>query len=161
MFLDLPSIDNDTIRALSIKTVYADKIRDGTKTFELRTYWPGILPGGWCLLYESRPAAHVQTVFKAGRTFELLPDDAWQLYEPHLGIDFESFFSYFRKKKFAYGVEIEEVRSFEPMPLHELREQHNFVVPQGCHYLKGSIHEQIKKVIQPTTETHKNRSFDF
>jgi predicted transcriptional regulator len=161
MFLDLPPSKDDTIRSLSIKTIYADKIRDGSKTFELRTYCPGILPDGWCMLYESRPSQHIQTVFRAGRTFQLTPNDAWQFFEPHLGIDFDSFFTYFRKKKFAYGVEIEEVRSFDPIPLHQLREQHNFVVPQGCHYLKGSIHEQIKKVILPTTDSHKNRSFDF
>ena len=161
VFLDLPLSDNDIIRTLSIHTVYADQIRDGTKTFELRTYCPNILPGGWCVLYEGRPEQLIRTAFKAGRTFKLPPDDAWQIYEPHFGIDFDSFFTYFRKRKFAYGVEIEQVHSFKPIPLHELRSTYNFTVPQGCQYLKGDFHKRINTILASTTENHKNPPFDF
>jgi len=150
VFLDLPTTESDTIRALSIKTIYADKIRERSKTFELRTYCPNILPGGWCVLYEGYPTQHIQTVFKAGRTFKLPPNDAWQIYEPYFGIDFDSFFTYFRKRKFAYGVEIEDVISFDPIPLAELRFEHNFNVPQGCQYLKGSFHKRILDIVNPT-----------
>lgn len=143
MFLDLPDCENSPARILSIKTIYADKIRDGTKTFELRTYCPNILPGAWCALYESSPTQHIQTAFQAGRTFQLSPDEAWTLFEDKFGIDFDSFFTYFRKRKFAYGVEINHVRSFEPISLSDLRSQHFFVVPQGCNYLKKSIANHI------------------
>lgn len=143
MFLDLPPAENNAAKVLSIKTVYADQIRAGTKTFELRTYCPNILPGGWCYLYESSPAQHIRTAFIAGRTFKLSPDQAWELFEPTFGIDFDSYFAYFRKRKFAYGVEITDVRSFDPIPLSVLREQHNFTVPQGCYFLRKSIQEAL------------------
>ena len=160
MFLDLPAHDSDIIRTLSIKTVYADRIRAQTKTIELRTYCPNILPGGWCVFYEGYPTQHIRTAFRAGRTFKLSPDDAWLNFEPHLGIDFYDFFRYFRKKDYAYGVEIAEVRSFEPMPLDYLRKQHKFTVPQGCQYLKDSIHKRISSIIDSDTATHKNPPFD-
>jgi predicted transcriptional regulator len=147
VFLDLPP-DTGAIRALSIKTVYADKIRDGTKLFELRTYCPNILPGGWCVLYESSPTQHIQTAFKAGRTFQLSPDETWQIYSDYLGIDFDSFFTYFRKRKFAYGVEINYVHSFDPVPLSELRSTHSFSPPQGCQYLKNSIYKRFQAELQ-------------
>jgi predicted transcriptional regulator len=140
--------NNGAARALSIKTIYADKIRDGSKIFELRTYCPNILPGNWCALYESSPTQHMRTVFQAGETFKLSPDEAWELYEPQFGIDFDSYFTYFRKRKFAYGVHIIDVRSFEPISLFELRDKHNFSVPQGCYFLRDSIHKRIQAEVQ-------------
>jgi predicted transcriptional regulator len=138
----MPSEDHPA-RILSIKTIYADRIRDGSKTFELRTYCPNILPGAWCALYESSPTQLIRTAFRAGATFKLPPDDAWAEHEQSFGIDFDSYFSYFRKRKFAYGVEITDVRSFEPISLSKLRTDHNFSIPQGCYFLRGSILQQI------------------
>lgn len=143
MFVQFPDCESSPARVLSIKTIYADKIRDGSKIYELRTYCPNILPGAWCALYESSPNQLIRTAFQAGRTFQLSPDDAWQTYSHYFGIDFDSFFTYFRKRKFAYGVEIKAVRSFDPIPLIELRNNHSFAVPQGCYYLRKSIADCI------------------
>jgi predicted transcriptional regulator len=121
MFLDLPPAESSILRALSIKTVYADKIRERSKLWELRTYSPNVPQGEWIALYESRPTQAIQTIVQIGRTFKLHPDDAWQQYEPHLGIEFEDFFLYFRKRKFAFGLEIQDVRSFDPISLASLR----------------------------------------
>lgn len=142
MFLDLTSADSTTLRALSIKTVYADKIRERSKLWELRTYSPNVAPGNWIALYESRPTQAIQTIIQVGKTFKLDPDVAWEQYEDHLGIEFEDYFSYFRKRKYAFGMEIQDVRSFEPVPLATLRRESNFVVPQMCMPLK-SIHKRI------------------
>lgn len=133
----------EILKALSIKTIYADKIRDGSKFFELRTYCPNIDEHSWCALYESQPSQCMQTIFKAGATFQLSPDEAWELYEPLLGIDFDSYFAYFRKRQFAYGVQIIDVRSFQPIYLSELRNKYDFAVPQGCYHLKESIYKRI------------------
>jgi predicted transcriptional regulator len=148
MFLDLPVLEDAPAKVLSIKTIYADKIRDGTKTFELRTYCPNILPGAWCALYESTPTQLIQTAFKAGRTFKLPPDDAWASHEDSFGIDFDSYFSYFRKRKFAFGVEITDVRSFQPISLSHLRTTHQFSIPQGCYFLRQSIYQEIMPALQ-------------
>lgn len=142
MFLDLPSSDTTILRALSIKTIYADKIRDRSKLWELRTYCTNVRCGGWIALYESRPTQAIQTIIQVGRTFKLHPDEAWFLYEDQLGIDFDDFFCYFRKRQFAYGMEIQDVRSFDPVPLATLRRENNFVIPQMCMPLK-SIHKRI------------------
>ena len=143
LFLNLPtSINNDEIKSLAIKPIFADRIRDRSKTFELRTYPPGILPGSWVALYESAPTKAIQTIFKAGRTFRLTPNDAWEMYSEDFGIDFDSYFGYFRRRAWAYGVEVKEVRSFEPISLSELRTSGDFNVPQMCQRLK-STHKRI------------------
>ena len=143
LFLNLPtSINNDEIKSLAIKPIFADRIRDRSKTFELRTYPPGILPGSWVALYESAPTKAIQTIFKAGRTFRLTPNDAWEMYADEFGIDFDSYFGYFRRRAWAYGVEVKEVRSFEPISLSELRTSGDFNVPQMCQRLK-STHKRI------------------
>ena len=143
LFLNLPtSINNDEIKSLAIKPIFADRIRDRSKTFELRTYPPGILPGSWVALYESAPTKAIQTIFKAGRTFRLTPNDAWEMYSEEFGIDFDSYFGYFRRRAWAYGVEVKDVRSFEPISLSELRTSGDFNVPQMCQRLK-STHKRI------------------
>lgn len=142
LFLDLSSSDPTILRALSIKTLYADKIRERSKLWELRTYSVNVPPGGWIALYESRPTQAIQTIIQIGRIFKLHPDDAWQQYEDQLGIEFENFFCYFRKRKFAYGMEIQDVRSFDPVSLATLRRESDFVIPQMCMPLK-SIHKRI------------------
>ena len=142
MFLDLPDDDGEVVKTLSIKTMYADLIREGTKTWELRTYAPGVKPNGWLALYESSPTQAIQTICQIGRTFKLSPDDAWELWSDQFGIDFDAYFLYYRKREFAYGMEIINVRNIDPIPLHELREQNNFAVPQMCMKLK-SIHKRI------------------
>ena len=142
MFIDMPEDDGEIIKALSIKTFYADQIRDRTKTWELRTYCPGVKPKGWLALYESSPTQAIQTVLQIGRTFKLHPDEAWELYSDSFGINIDDYFLYYRKREFAFGMEIIDVRSFEPISLHELRKENDFKVPQMCMALK-SIHKRI------------------
>jgi predicted transcriptional regulator len=142
LFLDLSPQNNEDIKSLAIKSVYADRIREKSKTFELRTYPPGILPGSWCALYETAPTKAIQTVFKAGRTFKLTPNEAWEMHSTNFGIDFDSYFRYFRRRAWTYGVEIADVRSFEAVSLYELRESPGFTVPQMCQKLK-TTHQRI------------------
>ena len=142
MFLDLPEDDGKIVKSIAIKTIFADQIRDRTKTFELRTYSPGVKQNGWCAIYEPRPAALIQSVMQIGNTFKLSPDEAWEKYSDYFGIDFDSYFLYFRKREFAFGMEIKQVRSFTPIPLHELREDPNFRIPQMCMTMK-SMHKRI------------------
>ena len=142
MWIDMPDDDGEIIKSLSIKTIYADQIRDRTKTFELRTYCPGVKPKGWLALYESSPTKAIQTVLQVGRTFKLHPDEAWELYSDRFGISCDDYFLYFRKREYAFGMEIINVRSFEPIPLSELREIEDFRIPQMCMAMK-SPHKRI------------------
>ena len=146
VFLDLPPDDGSRYKVLSIKEEYASKIRARTKKWELRTYAPGVKPGGWLALYESRPVQAISTAVQIGRTFKLHPDDAWAEFSDSMGVEFEFFFSYYRKKEFAFGMEVVDVKEFEPMPLAELRQSSGFAVPQMCMYLPStsSIHKRIQ-----------------
>ena len=119
------------IRIISIYSQYADRIRAGTKLFELRSYNPRIKPGTPIALYETKPQQIIQTVFLAGTTWQLTPDEAWDIWEPHLGIDFDSFFSYFRGKDSCFGISVEQVKTFSKLGLHHLAAEYNFHPPQG------------------------------
>jgi hypothetical protein len=70
------------------------------------------------------------------------PNEAWEMHSTNFGIDFDSYFRYFRRRAWTYGVEIADVRSFEAVSLYELRESPGFTVPQMCQKLK-TTHQRI------------------
>ena len=121
-----------SLKLLSIHSVYVDRIRDGSKTVELRTRNPGLYPGDWCAAYETKPAQQIATVFQASGFWCLSPEDAWKMHHDQLGIEAEDFFRYFYQHKYAYGVMIDQVVSFEPIPIQRLQADLGFAFPQGC-----------------------------
>lgn len=141
---DATPYDDSKIKVLSIKTVYADQIRAGTKTFELRTYDPKIPQDRWLALYESSPTQAIQSVLKIGRTFKMNPEDAWHEFSDKFGIEAEDYFLYFRKREWAYGLEVKEVKNIEPLKLQYLREETGFAVPQMCMWLRNP-HKTIQQ----------------
>lgn len=142
--------DHSKIKILSIKTIYADQIRAGTKTFELRTYNPRIPEDRWLALYESSPTQAIQSVLKIGRTFKMNPEDAWHEFSDKFGIEAEDYFRYFRKREWAYGLEVKEVKSFEPIKLHPTLREQGFAVPQMCMWL-SKPHKRIRQATADST----------
>lgn len=139
MFLEPDPLPYDPtkIKVLSIKTVYADQIRARTKKWELRTYNPKIPAGRWLALYESSPAQSIQSIMQVGRTFKMDPGEAWAEMGDTFGITAEDYFRYYRKREWAFGLEVADVRNVEPLKLHRLREENDFAVPQMCMFMKS------------------------
>jgi predicted transcriptional regulator len=136
------------LKVFSIHTPYVDLIREGVKKYELRSYATGVLPGDWCIVYETSPAQHIATVFKASGYWCLAPDAAWERYGKHLGIDQEGYERYFMGKRAAFGIEIEEVRSFKPIKISELREAFRFSPPQGIvRWGRDRIHKRLLNAV--------------
>lgn len=135
-------------KLLSIHTPYVDKIRERTKKHELRGYNPGVRPGDWCIIYETSPTKHIATVFRALGTWCLPVDLAWQRHHHQFGIGEEAYRAYFTGKTLAYGVEIDTVSTFDPIPLGELAQSIRFFPPQGVRsWTYKSIHQRILDAI--------------
>jgi predicted transcriptional regulator len=132
------------LKVFSIHTPYVDLIRQGIKKYELRSYSPGVKPGDWSIIYETSPSQHISTVFKVAGFWCLTPDLAWSRHGEHLGISHEKYQQYFNGKHSAFGVEIEMVRTFEPIPLSTLSGEFGFHPPQGvARWGKKLIHKRI------------------
>jgi len=132
------------VKVLPIFTMYADQIRDGTKAIELRTYNPGIFPGSWTLLYETRPAQVIRTAFYSSGFICMKPEQLWHEYSEIMGITPEAYDSYFDGKSCAYGVMVEHVVDFEPILYQQLKQDLNFTAPYGCKSWKyGKFYTRI------------------
>ena len=142
---DIVQLPKDaSLRVFSIHPHYVDQIRAGTKKYELRGYAIGILPGDWCIVYETRPRGQISTIFQATGFWCLSPEEAWKRYSDHLGIDREGYDKYFDGKRAAYGIEIAQVRKFEPIPYEQLRDNVGFSPPQGVvRWTAKMIHKEI------------------
>jgi predicted transcriptional regulator len=137
------------LKVFSIHTPYVDLIRQGIKRHELRSYCPGVLPGDWCIVYETKPAQHIATVFKAKGYWCLPSELAWERHGPELGIKQDVFEDYFNGKRAAFGIEIETVRSFEPITYEALRDAFRFNPPQGVvRWGRNQIHKRILDAIK-------------
>tara|TARA_B100001093_G_scaffold471735_1_gene494244 strand:+ start:1417 stop:1875 length:459 start_codon:yes stop_codon:yes gene_type:complete len=135
---------NFDVKVLPIFSTYADKIRDGTKLMELRTYNPGIYPGTWTLLYETRPAQVIRTAFYSSGFICMTPIKLWHKYSKIMGITWEAYESYFDGKSCAYGVNIAHVINFEPISYQQLKQDINFIAPLGCKRWKyGKFYTRI------------------
>jgi len=134
------------IKVLSIKTIYADQIRDRTKLWELRTYNPKIPDNRWLALYESAPKQSIESIIKVGRTFKMPPEEAWHKLGHTFGIEADDYFLYYRKRDWAFGLEVLDVKNIEPLKLHKLREECGFAVPQMCMFFR-SPPESVRQAI--------------
>ena len=127
----VPNCGLPNVRCLSIKPQYADRIKDGTKTIELRSYDPALMPEDWCIVYETNPTGHISFVFQVEYFWCMKPDLAWELFSNGFGIEFDDYFGYFHKKPYAYGLKIGQVNTFDPISYQELEETVGFSAPQG------------------------------
>lgn len=120
------------IRVLSIKSVYADRIRDGSKTIELRRRPTGISVGDLVLLYEVEPDSVIRSGFTAGNTISPTVDEMWDKHSEKLGINEVDYRDYFFNCICAYGTNTSSVFEFPPMALSELRDKfQGFTPPQS------------------------------
>ena len=129
--IPVPNSGLPNVRCLSIKPQYADRIKDGTKTIELRSYDTALMPDDWCIVYETHQTGHISFVFQVEYFWCMKPDLAWELFSNGFGIEFDDYFGYFHSKPYAYGLKIGQVNTFDPISLQELQETVGFSAPQG------------------------------
>ena len=118
---------------LSIKPRFADKIFDGTKTFEFRR---SIFkqPIKTVLVYSSSPVQRVIGEFKIKHIHKFPLDELWTKTALTSGIEKEYFTSYFNGKDFGYAIEVDSFTLYDK-PL-KLKEKFGVHPPQSFVYLK-------------------------
>ncbi len=120
------------IKALSIKSIYAERIISGVKTVELRKRPLGMELGDLILLYETVPDSIIRGGFIADRTISLPVSEMWDQYNSVMGVEKEFYDGYFQNCEVAYGTLVNQSISFNGLTLKEI--QHlcpGFVPPQA------------------------------
>ena len=117
----------------SIKPEYVNRIFSGEKHYEYRTIV--------CkkqidkiIIYETSPTSKIVGEVSVLKILKDTPENLWNQTKNYAGIDYESYFSYFKDKEFAYAYVLEKpVKYKNPKSLSE----YNITsAPQSFIYLK-------------------------
>ena len=132
---------------LAIKPEFANKILAKEKTIELRKVRPNIKEGDYIIIYASSPVKGVVGFGRVKKIIETSPYEMWRIYSTQLGIDKIRYDNYFLDRKKAIGIEIESIRTIQPMiTLEAVKEiDISFTPPQGYRYVSNN---QILQLLQ-------------
>ncbi len=128
------------VALISIKPEYSSKILNRVKEIELRRSSMGLVKNDVVIVYESAPKQTIGFWFRVA-DIEILPvAEMWSKYKDKLGIDKESYFSYFEGCTEATGLHIRDVFPLDtPIPLIRIKELvPNFVPPPGLIWVKDN-----------------------
>lgn len=125
---------------LSIRSQYANKIFEGTKTVELRRVRPKyITQGTLVIIYVPSPIKRLVGTFKVDRIIEKPLQELWNIVYDGAGVTREEFDAYFDGTSAGIGIFFSEIcRIPKPIELRYLREMIGFQPPQGFRYVKTS-----------------------
>lgn len=97
---------------LPIKPKYVNKILEGSKQVEYRSWIPSCGLPFKVYIYSSFPIRKIVGSFKVNSIISAEPETVWGKTHNIGGVSAESFFSYFKDKDIAYAYEISEVEKF-------------------------------------------------
>ena len=118
---------------LSIKPKYADKIFEGTKKYELRKNIWKFGTQNIVVVYSSEKVKKVIGEFLTTEVISASPEEIWTNYKNELGIEEKVFFEYYKGKKIAFAIRIDEVIKYDkPFELNKIRK---IRAPQTYMYL--------------------------
>ena len=130
---------------IAVKPEYANKLISGKKDIELRKMKPNVQPGDYVIIYASAPVKAVIGFGKVKTIIECTPKCLWERYSNRLGINEQSYFSYYDGYHKAIGIEFDMIKSVMPIELEELRRvDPNFQPPQIYRYITN---EDIDNVL--------------
>lgn len=130
---------------IAVKPEYANKLISGKKDIELRKMKPNVQPGDYVIIYASAPVKAVIGFGKVKTIIECTPKCLWERYSNRLGINEQSYFSYYDGYNKAIGIEFDMIKSVMPIGLEELRRvDPNFQPPQIYRYITN---EDIDNVL--------------
>lgn len=89
---------------MSIKPAYAEHIKNGRKTVELRRVLPRIEAGDMIIVYESAPIQRITMTCIVEKTLSCETDKLWCGFGQEACIDYEAFKKYFQGKRIANGI---------------------------------------------------------
>ena len=119
---------------MSIKPQYAEVIKSGEKTVELRRVAPNAHPGDIVVIYESSPVKRITSYFEIDSIYRETPDELWDKLGQNACISKESFDTYFTAKDVACGIKIKNVALLStPFKLSNLSK--SITAPQSYRYI--------------------------
>ena len=123
---------------LSIKPKFVEEIRNGTKKYEFRKrIFRNIQDYTTVYIYSSSPIKQITGKFtiSACNIYEGAPNDLWEQFQEHAGINKEDFFHYFEKNEKGYAINIENCEWFEK-PIEPKELFTSFIAPQSFKYIE-------------------------
>ena len=121
---------------IAVKPEYANKLISGKKDIELRKMKPNVQPGDYVIIYASAPVKAVVGFGKVKTIIECTPKCLWESYSNRLGINEQSYLSYYDGYHKAIGIEFDMIKPVAPIGLLELRTvDPNFHPPQIYRYV--------------------------
>lgn len=129
---------------MSIKPVYAQKIKAKEKTIELRCSSPKVSSGDILVIYESSPIQKVTAYCEIDSIISMPPSKLWELVKEKAGITWSSFENYFSGKKEGVGIWLKDVTTLaSPQPLSVITE--GFRAPQSYRYISEEQFHHLTK----------------
>ncbi|HEV7337589.1 MAG TPA: hypothetical protein VGO06_16585 [Bosea sp. (in: a-proteobacteria)] len=123
---------------LSIKPEFAEKIFDGTKSFEFRKAIFKNQSVKTVVVYATRPVGKIVGEFDIDCIFEDSPNNLWIRTKNYAGITKDFFDSYFSGRNKGYAISIAETREYED-PIDPGKLIENFSPPQSYMYLDDDL----------------------
>lgn len=121
---------------IAVKPEYANKLISGKKDIELRKMKPHVQSGDYVIIYASAPVKAVVGFGKVKSIIDCSPNSLWERYSNRLGINKQSYFSYYDGYHKAIGIEFDMIKSVTPIRLEDLRKvDPNFQPPQIYRYV--------------------------
>ena len=129
---------------ISIKPLYAQLIKAGEKTVELRRVVPKVLPGDIIAIYESSPVQRVTAFCEIDEVLAMAPEKLWISLNGKACISKEAFDDYFTGKDIAFGITLKNLSILEqPKRLDEISD--NLIAPQSYRYISVDNFNTLNK----------------
>ena len=128
---------------MSIKPQYANLIKAGEKTVELRKVIPKLTGDDILVIYESSPVKKVTAYCEIDRVSEMNPEELWYAIGEDAKVSRAFFESYFKERERAFGIHLKNVYMLNsPMDLYQI--QNGLTAPQNFRYLTKEQFDIIK-----------------
>lgn len=127
---------------MSIKPEYADKIKSGVKTIELRRILPKVSSGDILVIYETSPVQAITAYCHIQSLISGEPETLWKAYGKFFCINKASYDAYFSGKDNAGGIVLEKAVILDaPMSISGIMTKPH--VPQSFCYLSENEFQRL------------------
>jgi predicted transcriptional regulator len=119
---------------LSIKPIYAEKILNGEKTFELRKSIFKKNNIKEVIIYASSPISKVIGEFEIESILHEKIDELWQKTKENNGVEKTFFNEYFENRETGYAIKIKSTKRYKVY--YNIHEKYGVKAPQSFSYLE-------------------------
>lgn len=119
---------------LSIKPIYAEKILNGEKTFELRKSIFKKNNIKKVLIYASSPVSKVIGEFEIESILHDEINELWKKTKKENGVDIDFFKEYFENREKGYAIKIKNTKRYKVA--YNIYEKYGIKAPQSFSYLE-------------------------